>query len=58
MKLNTNDTDAYNNKGFDKEQLGKYKDALKNYKKSLELNPNNNIVIENIKNIQDKYNLK
>lgn len=30
----------------------------RHYKKSLELKTNNNIVIENIKNIQDKYNLK
>ena len=36
--------------------LGKNKEAIKNYKKSLELNPNNNNAIEMLKKLENKNN--
>ena len=48
----------YNNRGVSKENLEEYNEALKDYKKALELDPNYDIARENIKEIQDKYGLK
>ena len=43
---------AYNNRGVSKKNLGQYQEALKDYEKALELDPNNKLFRRNIKNIQ------
>ena len=40
-----------------KKKLGLYEDALEDYKKALELDPNNEYARENIQDIQNQYGL-
>ncbi|MEI0446106.1 tetratricopeptide repeat protein, partial [Brachyspira intermedia] len=58
IKLNPDYADAYNNRGLTKENLGLYEDALKDYKKALKLDPNNECARENVKRIKEEYGLK
>ncbi|MEI0540621.1 tetratricopeptide repeat protein, partial [Brachyspira pulli] len=50
--------DAYNNRGLTKENLGLYEEALKDYKKALKLDPNNEFARENVKRTKEEYGLK
>ncbi|MEI0445843.1 tetratricopeptide repeat protein [Brachyspira intermedia] len=58
IELDNNYFEAYCNRANAKYSLGLYKEALKDYKKALELDTTNTTVIENIKNIENKYSLK
>ncbi|MEI0476554.1 tetratricopeptide repeat protein [Brachyspira pulli] len=58
IELDNNYFEAYCNRANAKYSLGLYKEALKDYKKALELDTTNNIVIENIKKLEDKYGLE
>uniref|UniRef100_UPI00258A1BFB tetratricopeptide repeat protein n=1 Tax=uncultured Brachyspira sp. TaxID=221953 RepID=UPI00258A1BFB len=58
IKLNPDNTDAYNNRGFTKENLGLYEEAFKDYKKALELDPNNKYAMSNIENLKKEHGLK
>lgn len=58
IELDNNYFEAYRNRANAKYSLGLYREALKDYKNALELDTTNNTVIENIKNIENKYGLK
>ena len=58
IKLNPDYVDAYNNRGFTKENLGLYEEAFKDYKKALELDPNNKYAMSNIENLKKEHGLK
>ena len=48
----------YNDRGWVKKNAGLYKEALKDYKKALELDPNNEYAKSNIANLKKEHGLK
>lgn len=54
IELNPNHVNAYNNRGFTYEKLGKLKEALADFDKAIELDPNNEAAKQNHQRVLDK----
>ncbi|MEI0592785.1 tetratricopeptide repeat protein, partial [Brachyspira pilosicoli] len=58
IELEPNTAYLYNDRGWVKKNAGLYKEALKDYKKALELDPDNEYAKSNIANLKKEHGLK